>query len=204
MECTGHSITIFADGVPIGSPRKDVGCKGEVRRFSVTTSLEGPLSYFWTLNGDIISTKPYYDYTYPTTNHHIGVQVNSNTSQCGLGQTFTAEGQACSNCPITCTTQTVKMPAGELKYLEDISGKRYPVTQDMITTCKQGSNLVQSKAVKRALKMGLKCNMPLLSTNIYFNQEGRNCLTLQVSNSPIKLKSIRVGNTDYLFDTSKC
>lgn len=205
MTCAEHSLVIWADGVPLYT-NKDSGCKGEIRRFTVVTDLPGTLSYRWSVDNHhvVLGNGPVFDWSYPDGKvHKLQCTVRSSTLNCEKGQSATLKGKICSECPVGCIAQTAKIPADELKYLTDETGKTYPI-QPISTVCQNGSNTVAAKAIKKAIYDGLKCSKGNMNVTVYNNQPGKFCITVTITNCPIRFKSIKVGKTEHQFDHSQC
>lgn len=205
MGCSDYRLTFFVDGVALSHPRKITGCRGDVVRISVTTTLPGQLEYKWSVDSPIpiMGTGPYYDYTFDGTSHDIRLDLFSLLVPCGITSTLTAKGQECVICPVICNAQTAKITAGKITSLEDENGKIYPIN-DCTGVCRDGSNIGAAGLIKRAIKALSKCNLKDLRVALYHSKTENICLNLTITNSPIRFKYVTVGRSKYLFDTSKC
>lgn len=205
MSCKDeYELIMFADGVELPRPRHDYGCKNETRRYSVTTTIPGPVSYRWTMdnNQTVLSTLPYFDFTFDTITHNIVCSADG--PSCGISISAKAYGSACVDCPTICSTQTATIPAGAIVSLTDEVGKIYPLTPAGTTICKDNSNSTVAMMVKRAVRAKTKCAPKDLRVAIYNNNNGRSCISLTIMNSPIRFSTVTVGSTKYPFNTTNC
>ena len=204
MGCTHgqYQVAFYADGVPLSCPPKDSGCKGEIRRFSVTTNLPEPVSYRWSLDGVTLSSKAFLDYKYDDKVHRLLVTVTSNVFSFAVYITTT--GKTCQTCPVSCVSQTVDFSAGEMISLEDETGKLYQIQKDITTVCKKNSNQVAAKAIRKAIHDNSDCGMANMNVAIYYRGLLRNCLSLVITNSPIVFRFLKVGGTKFAIDTTHC
>jgi hypothetical protein len=205
MGCSDYRLTFFVDGVVLSHPRKITGCRGDTVRISATTTLPGQLEYKWSMDTPtpIIGVGPYYDFTFDGTSHTIRLDLFSLDVPCGITSTITAKGKECIICPTTCIAQTAKIPAGKITSLEDENGKIYPIT-DCEGVCRDGSNISSAAIIKRAIKAVSKCNLKDMRVSLYHSKTANICLSLTITNSPIRFKYVTVGRSKFLFDTSKC
>lgn len=199
-----YELIMFADGVELPRPRHDYGCKNETRRFSVTTTIPGPVSYRWTVdnNPTVLSTLPYFEFTFDATKHNIVCSADG--PSCGIGISAWANGIVCTECAMLCSAQMATIPAGAIVSLTDETGKIYPITPACVTICKDNSNNQAAGRVKRAIRAKTKCAPKDLRVAIYNNKNGRSCITLTITNSPIRFTSVTVENTKYSFNTTHC
>jgi hypothetical protein len=203
MNCSDYIVNIFVDGVPLDS--KDVGCKGESHLFTTETTLPSPVSYKWTLDNSPIalSTESSYSYLFDDKLHYL--KLWATTPGCQILKTIKVEGRKCTLCKTECLTQTASIPAGTLNTITDELGKKYYVADGVVAECKKGGNIMQARAVKKAIQAVTNCDLRAMNVSIYYsNPNGRNCLNLTITNSPIRFKNVQVDNTKYGFDTSRC
>lgn len=206
MACSDNELIIYADGVPLSRSRKDVGCKGEKRLFTSSTTLTGDVSYAWSLDKltNVVSTNSFYSHKYDTKKHKLYLVVNGDG--CGIQLTVDLAGKECTYCPITCYVSTAAIPAREINSLIDENGKIYPLEGGITGQCAHGSllNIMAGKAIVRAILAGLKCSKGNLNASVYNNLPTKTCLTVTISNSPVKFKYIQVDGVNYLMDNSRC
>lgn len=184
-------------------PRRDFGCPNDVHRLSVSTNYPPGATYKWQIDGGpIVSTKDYYNYTFDNKYHALTVTVSS--GNCQIVTKINMHGRDCVQCTTECLVQSSTFPAGNILWLTDEQGIRYMVEPGIIGVCRNGDNRIASTAVKRAIKNQSKCENDNLRTLIYYNQSGRDCLTLTIYNSPVRFQYLRVGSLEYLFDKSRC
>lgn len=195
-------LALYVDGVPMGASRADEACLGDVHIFSAATTLTEPVTYKWyidSIHNTPVSEKNYYGYTFDDETHVIYL-VASNT-RCGIQVTIDAKGRECTDCTVECVLQTAYLPAGELVSLIDEDGTVHKIPARLTTECVSFSraNRTAASAVKRIVKIAGRCRTSTLNAQLYYNKSTPNCLTLNITNSPVKFTSIQVGNTKYSF-----
>lgn len=204
-------IVVYADGIamPEGTARVDYGCKGDTRIFSVVTTLVGPLTYKWSLDGitppkELLGSDSSYGYTYDENTHRLYVRVEGAT--CSVQSTISVRGKICKDCVEQCALVTGNVPAGEIHYLIDNKGVKYPVEGSVVTECRKSSkaNTKAAIAIKRAILQAAKCKVPNLTVGVFYNQANDTCISINISHSPISFSSIQIGRENYLLNMSKC
>ncbi len=199
-----YELIMYADGGVLPRPRHDYGCAGEIRRYSVTTTIPDPVSYRWSVDDThiVLSTKPYLDYVFDDKKHNIVCSADG--PSCGIGISAWAFGTTCTKCPMLCNTQTVLIPPGEIISLTDETGKIYLVTNGTFGACRDKANQIPEREVKQAIKAKTKCFDENFKVALYNNKQGPTCISLTITNSYVRFTKIKVDHTEYTFNTNNC
>lgn len=219
--CSGtESVDILYNGIAL---RKDEGCIGDIHLYEADVVFPDPVTYEWTIDGTyhpdnpglhpIVSTSPTYAYTFDDKTHTVHLLVKS--IYCGAGTSVKAVGKVClPECPVECVREVVDIPAGKLKSLVDNHNNTHTIPGSVGFIC--GKNLTgqlaksvkvlndnAAKAILGILTSVPDCKHAPISVKWAYNNSSR-CITLTISNSPIKFSYIVVENNGYGFDTQYC
>ncbi len=203
MACEQYHLTVYSERVPLSPPYRDHGCPGDTRKLTTSTNLPPGVTYKWQIDGGpIVSTKSWYNYTHD--NKYHAVTVTASSGGCEMVTKINMHGRDCTQCTIGCITQSTTFSAGTTLWLTDEQNRRYVIEPGMLAVCRAGSNIVIAAAIKKAILSQSTCENDNLRVSVYYNQSGRNCLTLTISNSPVRFRYFRVDGVEYAFDKTKC
>lgn len=219
--CFGNeSLDILYNGVVI---RKDEGCINDVHTYVADAVFNGAVTYEWTIDGiyrpdnpglhPIVSTSATYSYTFDDKSHTI--YLVAKTESCGIQVTLPVKGKIClPECPIACVTETVDIPMGFVQGLTDNKNNFHKVQGSYSFGCGKTLTKEALKALKvlndktaniilAMLKSYPNCAQAPISVKWVYNESSK-CITLTISNSPIKFNSITVDGNIYQFNTTYC
>lgn len=217
MACSNYKLKVFLNSIQIHS---DTGCAGEVHTFTTSTTLPGQVTYKWSLDGisppkPLLGSNSTYTYTFDNLDHTLYLVATG--SECSIETTILLKAKLCApQCPVECQLESTTINAGKLKYLVDSHGNSHTIGGNNFFECSPTPisvdapikvlNIPNDKAVK-AIKDFLKgqpnCSQAPIGVSWRFNSTSK-CITITISNSPIKFKSIIIGGNSYTFNTNNC
>ena len=213
MACSDYKLDIYHDSIlfPNSQVRTLEGCSGDVVILSATSDLPLPVKFTWSLDGPyeagfpILSDTSVCEYTFGEENHEIFLKASSGL--CEIGKNIRTREKNCdAMCPVACATQVAYIPAGTIYRLTDAAGKFYDMGNSNIVKCGSllKANLQVADVIKDKVLFNTKCTRPDFKVNISSSMMNPRCLKIELLNSPVKMRLIKVGNISYMFHTNNC
>lgn len=209
MNCRDYKLTIYYNGTEI---RKDTGCVGDQHTYTTSTTLPPDTTYAWYIDSvrppsPLVSTNASYTYIFGAENHELYLVATSASAGCSIQVTVKETTVVCNPvCENNCSKETVSFQAGVLSNLVDNFGNSHLIPNGFSFECAKTSTVNDkvTKWIKAMLKSQPNCHNADINVAWTFNKTGSNCITLVITNSPIKFTSITVGGKTYNFNTSLC
>ena len=184
-------------------------CKGQ--RVNLIQAAYGfsPFTYIWKVGGKVVSTARNYEFIMPQS---ISIQANIKDSNgCSSTVNFSMHHNQRCACDVNCQCQKVVIPQGVAKRVTVKNGATYTLPGFIEFICvdtQSGSyfnraNLRQLRAFLLTLT-GSTCNDSALKISFRYTGLTTNCIEISILNSKYLYSSIRIDETDYNFDLSKC
>ena len=208
-KCSDYNLVTYLNGIQI---REATGCVGESQTYTTSTSLPSDVEYEWYLDSilppsPLLGTNSSYTYTFDGLNHRLFVVAKSHSAGCSIQVDIKVFGVDCTNiCEVDCAKETVSFPAGKFRGLIDKFGNTLRVPPGLFFECKSSSqrNNAVCKWIKSYLKSQPNCSNTDIGVSWSFNKIGTNCITLTITNSPVKFMTLLIDTNTYHFDTINC